>query len=146
MVTVIVSGNGIWNGWLLFWKHCLFNDDTLPKPMFNRFSGFAYIAFYYLISRCLFYLANSNVWDVFMVKCWDKTATVYKVEILTNVTRLVHRLIITMDYTDMCIESNYSLCCANHACQVMVPLVLCLNHVISPWHSVMGCRLWEPHR
>lgn len=36
-------------------------------------------------------------------------------------------MITTLGYTGMCIESSYSIRCANHACQVMVPLVLCFK-------------------
>lgn len=37
------------------------------------------------------------------------------------------RLIINMDDIDRCIESSNTICWASHACQVMVPLVLCFK-------------------
>lgn len=42
-------------------------------------------------------------------------------------TTSAYRLVSNVDHTFMCIESNYTVCWASHACQVMVPLVLCFK-------------------
>lgn len=53
-------------------------------------------------------------------------------------------MIITMDYTGMCTESSYRIRCANHACQVMVPLVLCFKPCDQSLTQCHGVQIMSP--